>query len=57
MNEYLKFKAPRDLVEYGIVEHLDIDKIIGEQAGLKVIHKERKNMGMTYIYIIENDKQ
>ena len=39
----------------GSVEHLDIENIIGEQfKGLKVVHKERKNMGMTYIYIIEN---
>ena len=39
----------------GSVEHLDIESIVNEQfKGLKVVHRERKNMGMTYIYIIEN---
>ena len=58
-NEWLKFKAARDLTEYGSVEHLDIEKIIEnnkKHPDLKVFHKERKNMGMTYIYILEVDK-
>ena len=42
-------------MQKGSVEHLDIDSVIGEHfKGLKVIHKERRNMGMTYVYIIEN---
>jgi hypothetical protein len=37
------------------VEHLDIEKVVSEMLpGLKVVHKERKNFGMTYVYIIEN---
>ena len=39
----------------GSVEHLDIEKVVMDNFGeLKIIHKERKNMGMTYVYIIEN---
>ena len=54
-NSWLQFKAAYQLMNTGSVEHLDIENIIGEQfKGLKVVHKERKNMGMTYIYIIEN---
>lgn len=57
-NEWLKFKAARDLTLYGVVEHLDFDKILEEgHPDLKVFHKERKNMGMTYIYILEVDKE
>ena len=42
-------------MEKGTVEHLDIESVIDEHfKGLKVVHKERKNMGMTYVYIIEN---
>ena len=54
-NEWLKFKAAKDLVERGSVEHLDIEKIVNDNFGdLTFVHKERKNMGMTYVYIIEN---
>ena len=54
-NSWLQFKAAYQLMNTGSVEHLDIENIIDEQfKGLKVVHKERKNMGMTYIYIIEN---
>ena len=57
-NEWLKFKAAKDLCERGTVEHLDIDKVISDNFGdLKIIHKERKNLGMTYVYIIENSKE
>ena len=45
-------------MEKGTVEHLDIDSVVQEHfKGLKVIHKERKNMGMTYVYIIENSPE
>ena len=45
-------------MEKGTVEHLDIDSVVAEHfKGLKVIHKERKNMGMTYVYIIENSPE
>jgi SAM-dependent methyltransferase len=54
-NSWLGFKAARDLFERGTVEHLDMDKVVSEMLpGLKVVHKERKNLGMTYVYIIEN---
>ena len=37
------------------MEHLDIEKVVLDNfSECKVIHKERKNMGMTYVYIIEN---
>ena len=58
-NEWLKFKAARDLTHFGRVEHLNIEKILEDpekHPELQVVHKERKNMGMTYIYIIEVDK-
>ena len=43
------------MVERGSVEHLDIEKIVNDNFGdLTFVHKERKNMGMTYVYIIEN---
>jgi hypothetical protein len=36
----------------GTVEHLDFEKIIDELfKELEPVHHERKNMGMTYIYI------
>lgn len=57
INEWLKLKAARDLVEYGSVEHLDFDKIIERQPGFKVVHKERKSFGMTYIFLLENEKE
>ena len=42
-------------MERGEVGHLDIEKVVMDNFGdLKIVHKERKNMGMTYIYIIEN---
>ena len=42
-------------MEKGSVEHLDIENVVEEHfKGLKIIHKERKNLGMTYVYIIEN---
>ena len=42
-------------MERGEVGHLDIEKVVMDNFGdLNIIHKERKNMGMTYIYIIEN---
>jgi len=59
-NEWLKFKAARDLTHYGQVEHLNIEKVLENEEKhpeLKVYHKERKNMGMTYIYIIDVDKE
>ena len=54
-NSWLKFKAARDLMKEGTVEHLDFDKLIGELfEGLEIVHKERKNLGMTYVAIIRN---
>ena len=42
-------------MERGEVGHLDIEKVVMDNFGdLNIVHKERKNMGMTYIYIIEN---
>ena len=42
-------------MEKGTVEHLDIEKVVEDNFGeLHIIHRERKNMGMTYVYIIEN---
>ena len=43
------------MFDKGSVEHLDIEKVVQDNFGeLKILHKERKNMGMTYVYIIEN---
>jgi len=57
-NTWLQFIAARDLLENGSVNHLDIEKIVDDHyGGLKVVHKERKNLGMTYIYIIKNEKE
>ena len=59
-NEWLKFKAARDLTLYGTVEHLDIERILEDKKKhpeLSVYHKERKNMGMTYLYILDVDKE
>ena len=56
----MKFKAARDLTHYGRVEHLNIEKIIEnptKHPEFEVFHKERKNMGMTYIYILDVDKE
>jgi ubiquinone/menaquinone biosynthesis C-methylase UbiE len=58
-NEWLKFKAARDLTHFGRVEHLNMEKILenpDKHPELTVYHKERKNMGMTYIYILDVDK-
>ena len=55
-NKWLKFRAARDLVDKGLVEHLDIEDIIENKPGLKLIHKERRNMGMTYVYMLERQK-
>ena len=52
-NYWLKFKAARDLCEKGFVENLDFDEIVEKQKGIKIVHRERKNMGMTYIFILE----
>jgi len=42
-------------MDKGSVEHLDMEKVIMDNFGdLNIIHKETKNMGMTYIYVIEN---
>ena len=54
-NMWLQFRAAKDLMERGTVEHLDIEQVVNENFGdLKIVHKERKNMGMTYVYIIKN---
>ena len=54
-NMWLQFRAAKDLIERGTVEHLDIEQVVNDNFGdLKIIHKERKNMGMTYVYIIQN---
>lgn len=50
-NTYLKFRAAKDLMEFGCVEHLDIEKLI-EKHDFKVVHSERRNLGMTYVYIL-----
>ena len=55
-NSWLKFVAARDLTLYGMVEHIDFDAVIERQKWIEVEHKERKNMGMTYIYILRNNK-
>ena len=41
------------MMDQGSVPHLDIESIVGKMEGIEVKHKERKNMGMTYVYIIE----
>lgn len=56
-NQWLQFLAARDLTIFGHVEQIDFESVIERQKGIKIIHKERKNMGMTYIYILENDKK
>ena len=34
---------------------MDIDKVVKDNfSECKIVHKERKNLGMTYVYIIEN---
>lgn len=58
-NEWLKFKAARDLTNFGLVEHLNMEKLLEnaeKYPELTVQHKERKNMGMTYIYILDVNK-
>jgi hypothetical protein len=42
------------------VEHLDIEKILEDKKKhpeFSVYYKERKNMGMTYLYILDVDKE
>ena len=51
-NKWLQFKAAQDLIEKGLVEHIDFEKFLESKKGLKLVHKERKNMGMTYVYIL-----
>ena len=42
-------------MDRGSVEHLDMEKVVMDNFGdLNIIHSERRNMGMTYIYVIEN---
>ena len=36
----------------GQVEHIDLENFVSNQTGVKVVHKERKNLGMTYIFIL-----
>ena len=58
-SEWLRFKAANDLQTYGLVEHLDIESMIEDKqkrSQFKVFHKERKNMGMTYVFMLEVDK-
>ena len=39
----------------GTVEHLDVDQIVDELFdGLEIVHRERKNLGMTYVFVIKN---
>ena len=53
-NSWLKFRAAKDLMSTGTVEHLDFEKIIEELfRDMEPVHQERKNMGMTYIYILK----
>jgi hypothetical protein len=41
------------LLEKGLVEHLDFEEFLETKKGFKLVHKERKNLGMTYVYILE----
>ena len=52
-NWWLKQRAARDLVDEGLVEHIDFEEFLENQTGLKLVHKERRNVGMTYVYILE----
>ena len=47
------------MLDKGLVEHIDFENFVENQQGVKMIHKERKNMGMTYVYILEmqDDKE
>ena len=39
-------------MQTGSVEHLDFEKILEKNfKEMELVHKERKNMGMTYVYI------
>ena len=40
-------------MDNGCVEHLDFESIIEKTPGLRLVHAERKNMGMTYIYMLK----
>ena len=53
-NSWLKFKAARDIMQTGSVEHLDFEEILDRNfKGLDIVHKERRNLGMTYVYIYQ----
>ena len=54
---YLKLRAAFDLLENGYVEHIDMESLVEKKSGFKIIHKERKNLGMTYIYILKVEKE
>lgn len=58
-NKYLQLKAAKDLLDSGYVEHLDVEKVIENVGGISLVHKERKNLGMTHVYILEvsSDKE
>lgn len=51
---WLQFKAAKDLLEKGKVEHLDVEEVVNQYFGdFEVVHKERKNLGRTYVYILK----
>ena len=53
-NQWLSFRAAKDLFTMGSVEHLDFDEIINNNfKDYTVIHKERRNFGMTYVFILQ----
>ena len=55
-NQWLRFRAAQDLIKTGSVECLGFEKIVADNfEGFTVIHKERKNFGMTYVYILQKD--
>ena len=55
-NQWMSFKAAELLLDKGTVEHLDMDKVVEDCfSDIRILHKERKNLGMTYIYILKNE--
>ena len=41
-------------MQTGSVEHLDFEAILDRNfKGLDIVHKERRNLGMTYVYIYQ----
>ena len=46
-------RAATDLLEKGYVEHINFDEFIEGQKGVTLVHKERRNVGMTYVFILE----